>query len=335
MVIQNNVDLHTYSTFGLRAKAKYLATITKDTDIPDLATFIEDINAPALNVGGGSNMLFCTDYPGVLIKNAMDSVSLHGKHTIRCGAGAYLDDVVAFSVQNNLYGLEPLSYIPGTIGGAIVLNAGAYGANIGHYLKAVRAYDTENNRIVILDASELNYWHRTSIFRSQHGSRWIIMDADLHVSVKPIEHIHPKINSDLHGQELRDQIKILRSHLPNPSEQKNAGSFFLNPTVTNLKAENIRKSHSDASMRPYNSTHHELACGWFIEQAGLKGARINGFHISDKHANIVINENERATGRDVRKFVDAVNERVGDMFGITLQPEPLLVGGEMFHFDTN
>ena len=326
MIIQTNIDLHKYSTFGLRAKAKYIATITKESEFSELSDFIADVDAPILSLGGGSNVLFCADYPGVIVKNDLKGITRQSNGLIRCGAGTKLDDIVSFSITNQLYGLEPLSFIPGTIGGAIALNAGAYGTTISQWLDTLRVYDVESREFITLSRKDLTYWHRSSILRKQRGSKWIIVDVLLGLAELPVTSNHPKVPSDLHGQSLREEIKILRSHLPDPAQIQNAGSFFLNPIVTDQRANKILKDHPGCAMRKYDSKHFQLASGWLIEKAGLKGKVIDDFLISNSHANIVINQNPRATGQDVKRFAEKVNTYISEMFGIYIEPEPLLIG---------
>jgi len=328
VVIYKNKNLSSHSTFGMHANAYYYLEFDQRSDLLDVSEFINQTASPSLSLGHGSNMIFCSDYPGVVVHNTASEIKRTSQHLIHADAGVHLDQLVQWTLDQGLFGLEALSGIPGTVGGAVALNAGAYGAMIRDYISSVRVFDVDTNELMSFDRSELHYWHRSSVFREKRGNNWIIVDATFKLSKKPRSFVHPKLISDKFGHELRQDILHLRSHFPDPSIYRNAGSFFLNPTVPNSVADVIKERFPDCVMRPYDGRHQQIAAGWLLETNGLKGSRYKGFYISDLHANMVINENPSATGVTLIDFIRFVQQRIYEMFHIHIVAEPLLVGEE-------
>lgn len=333
MIIEKRKDLQSVSTFGLKAHANYFLQFQSDADLLEISDFINELNLPSLTLGGGSNMIFCADYPGVVIQNKIDDKAKSSRSKITVSAGVQWDDLVSYAIDQGLSGIEALSGIPGTVGGAIALNAGAYGENVKSILDSVRVYDVDTRKLHSFDVSELKYWHRSSIFREKRGNDWIIVDASFKLPTRLRIPEHPKIQA-LSAKQLSDPLELrqavldLRGHMPNPYQERNAGSFFLNPTIPNAVAAKLRARYPDIAMRPYDARHEQIAAGWLLDQAGLKGTAFGNFAFHEQHANIVVNTSPHSTGKDLLGFIGKVQELLYNRFGIHIVAEPLLVGEE-------
>jgi len=341
MIIHKQVDLQELSTFGLKASAKYLLEFDSHDDLSEVSGFVEDVQLPSMTIGGGSNLIFCSDYPGVVIKNTSSDISRHGPQKVTVSSGVVWDDFVVWSISQGLCGLEALSGIPGTVGGAVALNAGAYGTTVKDSLFSVVLYDIYKRKLYSLTTSELHYGHRSSIFRENRGNNIIIVDATFLLHEKLYLPNHPKINELPYDQRsspslLRKSILGLRGHMPSVATNHYSGSFFLNPIIPNKLAGQIRVKFPSILMRPFDGRHQQVASGWLLEQSGLRSTRSNKFYFHENHANFVMNESSGATGKDLSDFIMSTQEIVYSKFGIQIVPEPLLVGeefwrGNVFH----
>lgn len=333
MIIKTHSDLQILSTFGLRASSKYFLEFDNSSELLEISNFVNDLQLPTLSIGGGSNMIFCADYPGIIVKNLSQSIELDTKSKITVSSGYDLDSLVSWAIDRGLSGLEALSGIPGTVGGAIALNAGAYGQSISNSLLSVRVYDIASRKLHSFDTADLHYWHRSSIIREKRGNDWIILDATFKLHRKLQVPDHPKIislpqKSLSTPDELRKSILELRKHMPNPYILRNSGSFFLNPTIPNNVGDKLQAQFPNIAMRQYDSRHKQVSTGWLLDTAGLKGQRIGKFYFHNSHANIVINESTSNNGRDLIEFIKQVQQTIFDKFAIHIVAEPLLVGEE-------
>ncbi len=331
MNMSTNADASSLSTLGIKANVSYLAEINKESELVELSDFIETLRLPSINLGAGSNLTFCADYPGVAVRSKLDFIEQAGHRLVRVGSATKLDELVSWSIARNLSGLEALSLIPGTVGGAVALNAGAFGSTIADHLDSVRVYDISQRRSRLLGKSELNYWHRSSIFRQRRGDGWLILDAIFKLKNSFQLPVHPKINPIISNPAaLRQAVTGLRSHLPDPVVSRTAGSFFLNPTVTNRTAEILKSRFPGLAIRNFDSNHQQIAAGWLLDAAGLRGLRFNGFYLDHNHANIVINENAGANGGDLISFISYVQTVIKQFCDLDISVEPLLIGEEFW-----
>ncbi len=246
-----DVSLKKYTTYKLDTIARLIVT---PRDIEDLKLIIETIKKNNLNykiLGNGSNLIFATDiYEGVLIKlDEFKDLQINGVR-ITVGAGYNLVKLTMRAANESLTGLEFASGIPGTVGGAVYMNAGAYKSDMGYIVESVKVLTPELEIRKMLN-KELNYHYRDSFF--QKNKDYIILEATLRLKKGTKEAIMAVI-SDRRARRIASQ----------PLEFPNAGSVFRNP-------------------------ENDFA-GRLIEEAGLKGYGINGAYISEKHANFIVNK---------------------------------------------
>lgn len=329
MKIIPDYDLTTCSTMRLPARTRYLAEITTESDLSYLRTFQKDTRLPALTIGGGSNSVFCSDFPGIVVRADFRHIEHPTACMVRVGSGVPLDDFVAWSVNRGLSGIEALSGIPGSIGGAIALNAGAFGQKIQQVIESVRVYDIHDGRQLILSKRDLHYGHRSSAIRATRGGRFIIIDALFRMKKAFVVPVHPRLKGAeaTNPESLRSIVLRLRSAMPDVRTKQTVGSFFLNPIITNAAAVRLTKALPHVRMRRYDARHHEVAAGWLLEACELRGSTLHGFTCSDTHANI-ITAATGTSGIDLARFVAEVRKKVVSRTGILLGIEPLLIGQE-------
>lgn len=335
MHIIKQADISHHSTLGIRASAHFLVTIDSSTKFDELYDFVQSHGLPTMALGGGSNVIFCSEYPGIIIKNSSQGIEQLTTTKVKVQAGTSWDEFVKYCTAKNLSGVEALSWIPGTVGGAIALNAGAYGQTVQDTLDSIRVFDVNANSMLKWSSKELHMWHRSSIFREKRGNNLVILDATFKLNRTMQIPNHPKIealNKDLKSspKTLRESVINLRSHLPDPQKVRNVGSFFLNPTVPNRVAKKLANRFPTISMRPFDTEHYQIATGWLLDNAGLKGQTIGNFMLHPEHANIVINKSAQSNGKDVVQFIHDIQAIIYERFGLLVVAEPLLVGEEFW-----
>jgi UDP-N-acetylmuramate dehydrogenase len=279
---QKNVLLASLTTFGIGGPAEFFAIVHSNKELIKNIIIAKQHKLKFFILGGGSNVLIAdSGWSGLAIKNEVRDITANNSKVSAC-SGVKLANLVFFASQNGLTGLECCRGIPGTIGGAIIGNAGAKDNWISQSLEQVTVID-KNNKIKNLSKQECRFGYRTSRFQN---SQEIILKAVFKLQPDSIAKIADREKSFLE----------LRKGQP---QEKSAGSVFKNPT--------------------------SKPAGWLIEKAGLKGKKIGGAKISNKHANFIIN-NHQAKAKDVLSLIKLAQEKVLKQFNIQLRPEIKLIG---------
>ncbi|HPF83018.1 MAG TPA: UDP-N-acetylmuramate dehydrogenase [Bacilli bacterium] len=248
--IIENIDLKEYTTYKAGGKGRLLVIPSSVEQLMRLIDYIKTNNIKYKVLGNGSNLLFSDElYDGILIKlDSFNDIDITGKE-IRVGAGFSLIKLALIAARNGLTGLEFASGIPGTVGGAIYMNAGAYKSDMGYIVKSVKVL-TPNFEIKELSNKQMNYHYRTSFLQNNPG--YICLETTLKLQYGNKETILAVI---------RDRKK--RRLESQPLEFPSAGSVFRNPT--------------------------DMYAGKLIEDLGYKGKKIGNAMVSEKHANFIIN----------------------------------------------
>lgn len=334
--IQENISLYPYSTFHTEHIARYFAIAQTKDDIPELLAFARQKNIPFHIVGEGSNTLFKGNLVNKLIIQIQESYirikEIKGSETyLDIGAGTRWDEVVAWSVQKHLIGIESLSGIPGTAGAAPIQNIGAYGQEIKDSLVSVLVYDVTHNIFTSLSNSECMFGYRTSIFKETDRGKYIIIAITLQLKNElPRIPSYPDIQDYFQQRliahptlsQIRDAILYTRNQkLPNPNVIPNVGSFFKNPIITTTHAQELQKRYPHIKLFPINEKQTKVPAGWLIEQCGLKGSTIGPVGIYEKNA-LILTNNGGATFDDIMHVKDTIVKKIFEMFEITLEMEP-------------
>ena len=337
-LLQSDVSLKPLNTFGVEARARYLAHIEDAAQLEPLLDDPRVRDLPRLVLGGGSNLLFAGDFDGLVVK--IDIGGLReleaGSETwrVEVGAGENWHATVERLVAGGRPGLENLALIPGQVGAAPIQNIGAYGLELAERFESLRAWDTERRQVVTLALADCAFGYRDSVFKHEAVGRRIILSVTLAL---PRTWMPVTGYADV-GQELvargvsqpqpRDVfdavVAIRRRKLPDPAALGNAGSFFKNPIVSRDKrAELIAKFPSLVSY-PLAGGRFKLAAGWLIDAAGLKGATRGRAGVYERQALVLVNRGG-ATGGEILALAREVQDKVAEKFGVRLEPEPLIV----------
>lgn len=339
--IEYDKPLAALTTFHLRANAEAWVEVASLEDIRDALSVAKGRGWQTTILGGGSNVVPMPLVPGLVIhpvfRGIHEAQSESGSLIVVVGAAEALDDLVRCTVGKGLGGLENLAAIPGSVGGAVVQNAGAYGVEMAERIAWVRVYDPDIDDFRTLTPTECDFGYRTSIFKSKAGSRLIITEAAFVLpqiwqpvtAYKGLSSLFADRDpASVTPAEVETAVRNLRAQkLPDPSQTGSAGSFFKNPVVTKLKARELITLHPNLVSYPLAGGRAKLAAGWLIEAAGLKGLSSGDAAVWPAHALILINRG-RATGEDVLKLGREIAERVERRFGVVLEPEPIFLGAD-------
>ena len=325
----------------LGGKARYLCEVSSESDLAEAVHWAKDRKVPFLAIGGGSNIVWRDEgYEGLVIINCIMGLSIAKDDvdtaTIKIGAGEKWDDVVAWSVEHNLSGIEFLSAIPGKAGAAPVQNIGAYGAELSDVIKEVSAYDSAEDSFGSILADDCGFGYRTSRFKATDKKRFLITSLTLELKrTNPKPPFYERLQSYLDEHKITEftpqvirqaVIDIRSTRLPDPAKIANNGSFFTNPFVSQGKFESLEKEYPGIQGWPADNNQVKLAAGWLVEQAGFRGVHDTetGMATNPAQALVLINEHAESTA-DLLKFKQKIVDKVQAMFGVTLEQEPELL----------
>ncbi|MDR1336987.1 MAG: UDP-N-acetylmuramate dehydrogenase, partial [Tannerella sp.] len=243
MRIEQNFSLEHHNTFRLPVRARWFMEYTGEAELERILRDEYFREQPSLHIGGGSNLLFLDDFDGIILHSAIRGIEpvreTHDAVWLRVGAGETWDHVAAFAANNGWGGIENLSLIPGETGAAAVQNIGAYGAEIRDVLESVEAYlPTVEKRVFTKE--ECRYGYRSSYFKDESHAPCIITCVTLRLTKQPVFNLaYGNLKERLADSEpltvagVREAvIRMRREKLPDPDELGNAGSFFVNPVVS-------------------------------------------------------------------------------------------------------
>ncbi|HNU47762.1 MAG TPA: UDP-N-acetylmuramate dehydrogenase, partial [Bacteroidia bacterium] len=262
--MRENVSLKNLNSFGIEAKARYFIEINSEDELKRFLLQHKKTALPLLVMGGGSNMLFFKDFDGIVLKNNLNGISVVEENEtyvkVRVGAGEVWHNVVMWSVEKNLGGLENLSLIPGTAGAAPIQNIGAYGVEIKNSLVAVEAMAIDSAEKKVFSNQECEFGYRNSVFKNAVKGKYIITAIILELKKQPqFKTEYGAIQSELEKQGMKTLsvkaisdavIAIRKSKLPDPAMIGNAGSFFKNPEITDKEFEKIKQQHPNIPHYP-------------------------------------------------------------------------------------
>ena len=326
-----DIDITSRNSFHVRQRARRLVEFDRAEELPELFAKYGTDNWYVLS--GGNNILFTKDIEPLLVVPCDDRIEVISENDtalrVKVGAGVEWDDLVAWAVEREVWGIENLSLIPGKAGAAPVQNIGAYGVEAKDVIRAVEMYFVEGGNFVTLAAEHCDFGYRESVFKHSLKGRVVITAIEIELS--KVE--NPRLNYGDVVREvearggatianIRDAIcSIRRSKLPDTAVLGNAGSFFKNPIVEREVAERIAVDYPEMPSYPtQEESKVKLAAGWLIEKAGMKGYKEGNVGVHERQALVLVNLGG-ATGGEVIAFAQKVVAAVREKFGIEISPE--------------
>ena len=284
MLFDESMSRHT--TFRVGGEAECMLLVEKEEELLELIPYLNQIGQDYFILGNGSNLLVGDKgYKGIVIKlgSGMNQITVEGNH-IRVQAGALLSETAATAMRAGLTGMEFAAGIPGTIGGGIVMNAGAYDGEMKQITESVKVMDTAGE-ILNLDNDTMEFGYRTSIIKNRP---FIVLEILLRLTEGDPAQIKARM------EELSESRKSKQ-----PLNYPSAGSTFKRP--------------------------EGYFAGRLIMDAGMRGYRIGGAQVSEKHCGFIVNTG-KATAADIREVIEEVQIRVKERFHVMLEPEVIFLG---------
>jgi UDP-N-acetylmuramate dehydrogenase len=343
------VDLAGLTTFRVGGPAAEFVEASSEAELVESVRAADSAGIPVLVLGGGSNLLVAdAGFPGRVVRVATRGLSAEvsdcGGAYLRIAAGEPWDGVVARAVEAGWQGIEALSGIPGLMGATPIQNVGAYGQQVGDVIASVRAFDRAAGEYVTLARADCGFGYRTSRFKSERG-RFLVLTVDLHLTLGELS--GPVRYAELAGRlatDLADPDFALGDRAPMAvtrtavlairrskgmvlddadSDTWSAGSFFTNPILDAAAAVRLP---ADAPRYPAEGDRVKTSAAWLIERSGFRrGYGTGAAGVSGKHT-LALTNRGHARAEDVVALAREIRDGVRSRFGVTLEPEPMLVG---------
>ena len=338
MNIYTDYSLKSRHTFGMDVKTALFIEYATKEELKEILRSQPLEEGRWLHIGGGSNLLFMGDYPGTILHSSIKGYEVLNEDAegvvVRVGAGEVWDDFVAYTVAQGWYGAENLSWIPGEVGSSAVQNIGAYGVEAKDLIVNVETIEVATGEERIFSNAECAYAYRESIFKLSLKGQYIVTHVSYRLKKTPSYHLDygnvraelAKANFDLTLANVRQVIiDIRQAKLPDPNVQGNAGSFFMNPIVPRAHFEALLKDYPQIPHYEVDTDRVKIPAAWMIDQCGWKGKRLGNAGVHDKQALVLVNCGG-ATGAEVVRLSEEIQQSVFKMFGIQIYPEVNFIG---------
>lgn len=327
-----DAELQPYNSFGVAARAACLAEIHASKDLQRAVALAESREWPLLLLGGGTNVLFAGDFPGMVLLMRNRGVEIDRESgLVTVAAGENWHEFVQFCLRNGLYGLENLALIPGSTGAAPVQNIGAYGVELESFFVELELFDCADGSLRKMSREDCNFSYRDSALKQPRPQPQVVSSLTLQLPREPAPNLnYPSLAEELEHvakptpQEVFEAVcRIRRRKLPDPAEIGNAGSFFKNPIISQDEFEQLSSRYDSPPSFPAKKGV-KVPAGWLLEQCGFKGHSKGAAGVYERHALILINRGG-ATGKELHQLAMEMQTRVQNEFSILLEPEVRII----------
>ena len=330
MLVNKEANIH--NSLAIRSIAKYLILIESESCLEELTIFLENHNEKVLVLGEATNVVLPNYFDGIIVKTMLNDTNYISRNEVITGSSVNWDAFISWTLDNNLYGLENLTLIPGSVGAAPIQNIGAYGIEVCDFIKSVRFFDLTTNSIKEFDNSECKFGYRTSIFQSMHI---IILSVTFKFLSKPVNINYASIQdyldtnnidkSSLTPKDLSSIVKKIRtSKLPNPSVIPNVGSFFKNPVVQKSSINTDCFSYDDLIIWSIDQNKVKVGAARLLELIDDLIPKHSQVELYKDHSLVLINKGN-ASQEDIINFSQYLQNKVFETFNIQLNVEPLII----------
>ena len=327
-----NYNLKSYNTFGIDVVSKLFYDANSTDNLKEAIRQVKAENIKHLILGGGSNLLFTSNFDGAIIHPTLDDIEVvtsgDDYTDLKAGAGVNWDSFVEHTVSLGLCGIENLSLIPGTVGASPIQNIGAYGVEAKDTIERVDGIYIDTLEPFSLSKEECKFGYRDSIFKNKLKGKVVVTHVTFRLSKNcnlvthygNLEAEVEKIGERTVQNVRQAVINIREAKLPDPKELGNAGSFFKNPVVEITLVEELHKKYEQVPFYPINDKFVKLPAGWLIEKSGWKGKRIGNVGVHKNQALVIVNFGN-ASGQEVVELAHQVRQSVMEMFNVSLEME--------------
>ena len=352
MLLEENVPLAPLTTFKLGGPARYFVEAKTTGEVQEAVALARSKNLPIFVLGGGSNLVVAdAGWPGLVLKvgilgidqSAEPSREHEGRILFDVGAGESWDRFVWNAIRANCAGVECLSGIPGSVGGTPVQNVGAYGQEVAETIESVHVLDLKDGQLRELCREACGFSYRSSIFNTTERGRFIVLrviyaltpGGEPRITYADLKRHFEGRETPPNLAETREAVRHIRALkgmliVPGDPDCQSAGSFFKNPVLTEEQHEELKKRASARGLTvpsyPALETRKKVSAAWLVERSGFtKGFGFGHVGISSKHALAIVNHGG-ASAAEVVALKDQIQHRVEEVFGVRLEPEPVMIG---------
>jgi UDP-N-acetylmuramate dehydrogenase len=306
--IKKKVPLSKYSNYKIGGPARYFLSVKNIQELKETVKWVKNNKLDFFILGGGTNLLIPDDgFSGLIIKPDFKSISFSGSK-VKIGAGVSVADILKKTIQKKLSGLEWAGGLPGSFGGAVRGNAGAFGGEIKDNIESVESFDLVSEKIIIRKNSACRFSYRNSIFKEKQG-REVIISATVKLEKGDSKKIQESINEKINYRKERQ-----------PLEYPNIGSIFKNVDLKKVPPKFRKVFARSIKQDPIPV----IPTARLISECGLKGISFGGAMISPKHPNFIVNVLD-AKASDVLELMNLIKIEVKKKFNIVLEEEVQIV----------
>ncbi len=349
MQLQENIPLAPLTTFRIGGPARFFVEADTPAAVQQAVASARSRNLPLFVLGGGSNLVVAdSGWPGLVLKIAITGIeqlpgSHEGKTLFQVGAGESWDRFVSHAVAEQCAGVECLSGIPGSVGGTPVQNVGAYGQEVSQTIDSLEVFDVKDGQVRELCREACGFSYRASIFNTTERGRFIVLrvtyalipGGDAHIEYADLKRHFAGRESRPNLAETREAVRHIRALkgmliVKDDPDCRSAGSFFKNPVLTEAQHEDLRQralaKGFPAPTYPALEASKKVSAAWLVEKSGFaRGYGFGHVGISSKHSLAIVNRGG-ATAAEVLDLKNEIQQRVEEIWGILLDPEPVMVG---------
>lgn len=335
---QYDFSLRSHNTFGIDARALAYLPVASLANLQALKSDGDAVGMPRLVLGGGSNLVLTKNFDGLVLHMCNYGREIVGSDQqavyVRAAAGENWHDFVQWTLVQGWGGLENLSLIPGSVGAVPIQNIGAYGCELQDRFHSLTAFDMNSGEILQLDREACAFTYRDSVFKHSLRDRAVVLDVTFALPKQWQPNLrYADVAQELAAQRLdhptardvSDAVIAIRTRkLPDPVLLGNVGSFFKNPIVPATQRDALLAKHPQLVSYVQADGSYKLAAGWLIDQCGWKGKNLGSVGVYEKQALVLVNRGG-ASGQDVVRLAQAVQNDVMTTFGVALEPEPIFI----------
>jgi len=352
MLLQENIPLAPLTTFRLGGPARFFVEAKSPAEVQEAVAFAPSKHLALFVLGGGSNLVVAdSGWPGLVLKVAIPGIEQRpgndnnedGRVLFDAGAGESWDRFVSHAVMAHCAGVECLSGIPGSVGGTPVQNVGAYGQEVSQTIESVEVFDLKDGQVRELCREACGFTYRSSIFNTTERGRFVILRVTYALLPGGEAYLgYTDLKRHFEGRETRPNlaetreavrhIRALKGMLivPGDPDCQSAGSFFKNPVLSEQQHEDLQKRAAAKALTlpsyPALEKSRKVSAAWLVEKSGFaRGYGFGHVGISSKHALAIVNRGG-ATAAEVLALKDQIQQRVEEIWGVRLEPEPVMVG---------
>ncbi len=352
MLLQENIPLAPLTTFRLGGPARFFVEATSAGEVQETVAFAQSKNLSLFVLGGGSNLVVSdSGWPGLVLQVAIPGIEQRagndndkeGRVLFDVGAGESWDRFVSHAVMAKCAGVECLSGIPGSVGGTPVQNVGAYGQEVSQTIESVEVFDGKDGQVRELCREACGFAYRSSIFNTTERGRFIILRVTYALTPGGGPHLeYADLTRHFEGRETppnlaetREAVRHIRARkgmliVAGDPDCQSAGSFFKNPVLSEAQHEDLQKRAAAKGLTlpsyPMLEKSKKVSAAWLVEKSGFaRGYGFGHVGISSKHALAIVNRGG-ATATQVLALKDQIQQRVEEIWGVRLEPEPVMVG---------